>query len=81
MKRKRSLGLVLITTSLFFPFLNLSNAGVPRHIAYQGVLKNSDGTPLVGPVKLVFRLYKQSTGGESLFTEEHKNVPLINGDH
>lgn len=79
MKNKRSFGTIIITTSLFLSFLNLANAGVPRHIAYQGVLKNSDGTPLVGPVNIVFRLYKQSTGGESLFAEEHKDVPLING--
>ena len=71
-----------IKISVITAFISLimsSNAEVPRHVAYQGILKNADGTPLVGPVTLTIRLYDAQEEGNVLFEEDHDNVSLTNG--
>ena len=73
----------IIVTILTFAcqFLTLfnSNAEVPRHIAYQGLLKDLNGAPLAAPVDLVIRLYDSEIEGNLLFEEEHKQIQLTNG--
>jgi len=55
-------------------------AQLPRTLAYQGVLKNADGSPVAGPVTLTVSLYTVSTGGTAIWgPETHQNVPLSAG--
>ena len=67
-----------LTFTAFFLLFNVS-AEVPRHVAYQGLLKDATGKPMPGPVNLVIRFYDAETEGNLLFQEEHKQIQLTNG--
>ena len=70
---------IIIISGFVFLVVN-ANAEVPRHVAYQGMLKDADGTLLVGPVDLIVRFYGDAESEENLlFEEEHKAIPLTNG--
>ena len=72
-------GLFIAYTVTYLFLLFTAAAEVPRHVAYQGVLKDLDGTPLVDSVDLVIRFYDAETEGNLVFEEEHTNVALVNG--
>jgi len=54
-------------------------AEVPELINYQGILKDSGGTPVTGTVTLTFRFYDAETVGSLLFTVEQTNVSVDEG--
>ena len=52
--------------------VTLHAASVPKLINYQGVLKDTDGTIVEdGTYTITFNLYNVSTGGSTLWTENH----------
>ncbi len=54
-------------------------ATAPIVINYQGRFTQTSGTPLAGPVNLVFRLYNAATAGTVIWTETHTGVELRDG--
>jgi hypothetical protein len=48
---------------MFCVFAGISNAQIPNHISFQGVLSDSDGMLLSGSYILTFELYSQPSGG------------------
>jgi len=54
---------------------------VPWMMNYQGILKDSGGTPLTGQHDLTFTIYRydQVAGYQSIWTETHTNVQVTNG--
>jgi hypothetical protein len=54
-------------------------AQAPNLLNYQGVLKNSGGTPQTGTFSLMFRLYDAASGGTLLWTETQPSVSVTNG--
>ena len=60
--------------------LTIAYADVPRHISFQGVLKDiTTDAPLAGSVELEIHFFADATGGDAIFAEEHPNVELDNG--
>ncbi len=57
----------------------LAQSETPPLIHYQGLLTDSSGAPLPGPVSLTFAIYDGETGGVKLWEEIHSSVPLDNG--
>ena len=54
-------------------------AEIPKTISYQGVLKNTDSTPVTdGTYTITFKIYDVSTGGTPIWTEE-KQVTINDG--
>ncbi len=51
----------------------------PLLVNFQGLLTDSNGTPLASPVNLTFALYDAQTGGNILWEEDHSGVPLDDG--
>ena len=51
-------------------------AAVPQTLTQQGRLLNTDGTPVAGPVRLIFNLYDSSSSTTPLWTETQSNVML-----
>lgn len=49
------------------------------NFSYQGILKNADGTPLMGSHNLLFKIYETETGGTEIWQENHVGVELDNG--
>lgn len=60
--------------ALVFPALSQ-----PAQISLQGLLTDTGGSPLAGPVQLTFRLYSVAVGGTQFFAETHPSVSLVNG--
>lgn len=48
-------------------------------ISLQGILLDSGGSPVAGPVTLTFRLYASAEGVAPVFSEQYASVPLSNG--
>ena len=74
MFRKCTLGIVII--------LIMSGSlwgGVPQLISYQGLVKDSSGTPLNGSFAVTFRLYSYPDSGIALWTEAHTAVSINGG--
>lgn len=46
-------------------------ASPPSRLNYQGVLRNSSGSPLTGAHDMVFRLYDAPAGGNEVLVDEH----------
>jgi hypothetical protein len=62
--------------------VGLSLAGIPKLINYQGMLTESDGTPLNDTVDMTFKIYVDSTSTanpDKKWEETHSDVPVING--
>jgi len=57
----------------------LAQSGGPLLVNYQGLLTDSGGSPLTGPVNLTFAIYDGKTGGVKLWEEIHSSVPLDSG--
>jgi hypothetical protein len=49
-----------------------SNAAIPHLIRFGGVLKDIDGKPAQGTVRVTFAFYKEEQGGQPLWTETQK---------
>jgi hypothetical protein len=58
---------------------SLSLAGIPKMINYQGMLTDNSGTPLTGSYNLTFKIWTDTTGGSSLWTETQNGVQVTNG--
>ena len=54
-------------------------ATVPQTLTQQGRLLNTDGTPVTGPVRMIFNIYDSSSATTPLWTETQSNVMLDNG--
>ena len=54
-------------------------AAVPQSFTQQGRLLNTDGTPVTGPVRMIFNLYASSSATTAVWTETQSNVALDNG--
>src|SRR3954468_6236988 len=54
-------------------------AGVPLTLTQQGRLLNTDGTPVTGPVRMIFAIYDTSSATTALWTETQSNVMLDTG--
>jgi len=50
---------------------------IPKLIEIKGRLSSSSGNPLTGDYNMTFRIYNQSTGGTSLWTESHTGVNAV----
>jgi hypothetical protein len=57
----------------------IAHAQVPQLMNYQGVLKDSGGTPIDGTVSIVFSIYDVSTGGTALWSETQGSVSVTGG--
>jgi uncharacterized repeat protein (TIGR02543 family) len=61
-------------------FLVLTPASAaPPVVSYQGLLTDSQGTPLNGTASLEFRIYAALSGGSPLWTEPHPSVSVVDG--
>jgi hypothetical protein len=58
---------------------SLALAGIPKLINYQGMLTDNSGTPLTGSYSLTFKIWTDTTGGSSLWTETQNGVQVQNG--
>jgi hypothetical protein len=54
-------------------------AAVPGSVNFQGLLLDSQGDPVTGPVDLVLRLYDAAEDGSLLWTESHAGVDVLDG--
>lgn len=55
-------------------------AQIPKTISYQGVLTNSDGTPVAdGNYKITFGIHIIDEGGSEVWMETHNSVVVANG--
>ncbi len=71
---------ICLTSLILLVFLaGLSLAGIPKMINYQGMLTDNSGTPLSGPYNLTFKIWTDTTGGSSLWTETQNGVQVQNG--
>ena len=70
--------LTQLAVMLLFGVFFLS-AQVPQLINYQGFLKDDNGQPLTGQVKLEFRIYNVVTGGTVMWSEVRNQVNVNNG--
>lgn len=52
---------------------------VPGQVAFQGLLLDDEGEPVTGDVDLAFRLYDAESGGALLWSEDHDDVPVLDG--
>ena len=53
-----------------------ARAAVPQTFTQQGRLLNTDGTPVAGPVRMIFNVYDSSSSTTPLWTETQSNVML-----
>ncbi len=68
--------IAVITISLF---VTSASAAVPQMLTYQGRLTNSSGAPLTEVVALTCRIYTDSLGTTTLWTEVHPTVSVDDG--
>ena len=57
----------------------LATGYAPEQINYQGYLTDSGGNPISGTVTLEFSIWDAATGGSSIWSETHNNVPVSAG--
>ena len=67
---------LLILLGIFFAGPALA---APR-LTFEGVLTDTDGALLDGPVALTFALYDAAEGGAALWSETHPEVEVLEGD-
>ena len=71
---------VVILSLFFTTVISVSVYGaVPPEINYQGYLRDVDGNPINGPVKMTFSIYDVTSGGTALWTETHTDVDVTDG--
>ena len=71
-----AVGLVAI---LFLISIHTFGTDIPKLINYQGMLTDNSGTPLSGSYNLNFKIWTDTTGGSSLWTEIQNGVQVQNG--
>ena len=54
-------------------------AEIPHLINYQGMLTQTDGTPLDGTHDLTFKIYSSESGNDSLWWEYHAGIQVTDG--
>jgi len=76
----RKLFSVLVIVLLFCLVYGQATAEVPHRINYQAKLTDANGGLIVSDnVDIEFNIYADSTGGTSLWSETHYDVPVSNG--
>lgn len=68
-----------LTIACIVILVSSSWAQVPQLVSYQGLLTDSAGTPVNGPVSMVFSIYADSSGGNAIWSESHSSVFLLEG--
>src|SRR5579872_1222280 len=69
----------LLVASFAQPTANPSSA-VPSMVSFNGILRDTDGTPLTGTIGVTFSLYQDAQGGSPLWLET-QNVQLDKTGH
>ena len=69
----------LLVAALFLGGASGALAQPPNDMAYQGLLRDSGGQPLAGPVNLEVGIWDAATAGSALYRESHTGVPLQGG--
>jgi hypothetical protein len=75
---KKKMNMMLVAAA-FLLLGALAQAQVPQLINYQGVLKDSFGTPINATVNMTFAIYDVSSGGTALWSETQNGVPVAGG--
>jgi len=70
---------VLVAVTMVALVVGAALGEAPELINYQGILKNTGGTPITGTVTLTFRFYDAYTGGNFLFGVQQNNVTVDEG--
>lgn len=71
--------LAQLTTALLAATPLPALAQAPALLPVQGILTDSAGTPIDGPVDVTFRIYDADTGGNMLFEETHPGLQVEAG--
>ncbi len=80
MKKRFVLKTTLAAIALFLIVSGYSAfASIPHMINYQGMLTDNSGNPLSGSYNLTFKIWTDTTGGSSLWTETQNGVQVTNG--
>ncbi len=66
---RRFFTILLVAGLAVFPLLAVAQATPPGRVNFQGTVQDSAGTPLNGPVTMVFRLYDDPLAGTLLWQE------------
>ncbi|MCP4001494.1 MAG: hypothetical protein GY727_11350, partial [Gammaproteobacteria bacterium] len=74
MKKIKKLLVVLLSVISISVF-----AAVPQTISYQGVLTDSGGVPVTGPVSIEVRIFDAAISGTQLYSESHASVTVDEG--
>jgi len=74
--RRRMILLALVALGLMN---HLLAEDPPELINYQGVLNNSEGTPLDGSFAMVFRFFNMAAGGDEILLDTHGSVTASAG--
>ena len=69
----------IISLIVLVSLASMSLAEIPKMINYQGMLTDNSGTPLSGAYNLTFKIYTDTTGGSSIWTETQNGVQVQNG--
>lgn len=69
---------LIICLCLFFTFSSVLLAEAPNEIRYNGRLKSYQ-TPVNGSMNMVFKLYEQESGGNSIWTSNTVNIAISSG--
>ncbi len=75
--RRAMLHLIAVLVSAFIAVS--AHAAIPATMNYQGILTQSNGSPVNGTVSVVFRLYDVVSGGTALW-QESQSVSVSNGN-
>ncbi len=75
MLRNSLCSLILLATLLQVP----AGAAISTIVNYQGLVRDTGGSPLTGPTNLSFAILADSLGGIALWTESHPATPVIGG--
>ena len=71
--------MIWLSVMLVVGCLSMGRADIPRQINFQGQISNSGGVPLNGVYTCYFRIYDQSAGGNTLYTETTMNLSVSSG--
>jgi hypothetical protein len=71
--------LLLVVIGAFIIAVSPCWGAIPHQINYQGMLTQTDGTPLDGTHDLGFKIYGSESGDDSLWWESHTNIQVSDG--
>ncbi len=69
----------LVSIAITLLLACVSHAQVARLVHYDGVLKDSEGTPFTGNVDVTISLYNRPAATEAAWSEEHRAVEVEDG--